>query len=78
MTIANVSAYSLETIAAEIFAATPACIKTMANVARNLEVARVALRNGDEDTVIDSVHNAAATVWTRYSPKYRAAMAIFA
>jgi hypothetical protein len=77
-TIANVSAYILENIAAEIFAATPACIKTMAKVATDLEVARLAFRSGDEDATIDAIDRAAAAVWPRCHSRYRAVMATFA
>ena len=77
MSIANVSAFDLETAARTVYAATPADIKTMAKVAGYLEAARLALHAGDEHACIDSFARACDQVWLRSQTAHKATMAMF-
>lgn len=76
-TIATMSHFELETIARQIFAAAPACLRTMARVAGDLEAARAALIACDADACACAVERAAATVYTRSHSAYRAIVARF-
>ena len=76
-TVDSMSAFELETIARQIFAASPACLRTMARVAGDLETARAALIAYDADACAEAVERAAATVYTRGHSAYRAIVARF-
>lgn len=77
MTIANVSAFDLETAARALWEQTPACIKTMAKVAEHLDAARLAFRAGDEEACINAFARACDQMWHRSQTAHLTAMAMF-
>lgn len=77
MSIANVSAFDLETAARIVYAATPADLKVMAKVSAYLEAARLALHSGSEEDCIESFARACDQVWHRSQTAHKAAMAMF-
>lgn len=77
MTIANVSAFDLETSASALWAKTPANIKTMAKVAEHLDAARSAYRAGDEEGCINAFARACDQMWHRSQTAHMTAMAMF-